>query len=165
MIPDKKIEALLNKQMNAEFYNSHLYLAMAAWFEGQNLTGFARWMEIQAEEERGHALRFYKHLKERRAAALVSEVPAVPVRYKSPLEALTAAYDHEVFVSKEINKMMDAALAGKDYAAAQMLQWFVTEQVEEEAQTDAIVQQLKMAGESKGGLMQIDHHLGKRKAD
>ncbi|HBW22542.1 MAG: hypothetical protein A2X28_02840 [Elusimicrobia bacterium GWA2_56_46] len=164
-MPNKKIEAMLNKQMNAEFYNSHLYLAMAGWFESQNLTGFARWMEIQAEEERGHALRFYKHLKERRAAILVAEVPAVPIKYKSPLEAVTAAFNHEVHVSQEINKMLEAANSEKDFAAAIMLQWFVNEQVEEEAQTDAIVQQLKMAGESKGGLMQIDHHLGKRKDD
>ena len=164
-MPSKKIEAILNKQMNAEFYNSHLYLAMAGWFESQNLRGFARWMEIQAEEERGHALRFYNHLKERRASILVGDVPAVPVKYKSPLDALMAAFNHEVRVSQEINKIMEAANAEKDFAAAVMLQWFVTEQVEEEANTDAIVQQLRMAGESKGGLMQIDHHLGKRKSD
>jgi len=163
MIPSKKMTAMLNKQMNAEFYNSHLYLAMAAWFEAQNLFGFASWMEVQAEEERGHALRFYKHLKERRAGVSVGDVPAVPTKYKDALDAMTAAFNHEVHVSEEINRLMAAASAEQDYAAAQMLQWFVSEQVEEEANTDVIVQQLKMAGESKGALMQIDHHLGKRK--
>jgi len=165
MIPSKKMEEILNKQMNAEFYSSHLYLAMACWFEAQNLPGFARWMEIQAEEERGHAMKFYNHLKERRASILVGDVPAAPTKYKGPLDAMTAAFNHEAHVSGEINKMMDAALSEKDYAAAQMLQWFVSEQVEEEARIDAIAQQLKMAGESKGALMQIDHHLGKRKED
>lgn len=165
MIPSKKMEAMLNKQMNAEFYNSHLYQAMAGWFEGQNLPGFARWMEVQAEEERGHAMKFYNHLKERRADIAVGEVPPPPVKYKNALAAFQAAFDHEVFVSKEINKMMEAALAEKDFAAVEMLRWFVTEQVEEEAQTDAVVQQLKMIGPSLGSLMYIDRHLGKRKAD
>ena len=165
MLPGKKIETMFNKQMNAEFYNSHLYLAMASWFHSQNLAGFAKWMEVQAEEERGHAIRFYKHLKERRANIHVTEVPAAPTSYQSPLDALTSAFKHEVTVSEEINKMMEAANAEKDFAGVVMLQWFVNEQVEEEANTDAIVQQLKMAGESKGGLMQIDHHLGKRKSD
>lgn len=165
MIPSKKIEALLNKQMNAEFYNSHLYQAMAGWFEGQNLPGFAQWMEVQAGEERGHAMRFYNHLKERRGNILVGAVPAAPTKYKSALDAFQAAFDHEVSVSEEINKLMETALAEKDFAAVEMLRWFVTEQVEEEAQTDAVVQQLKMIGPSLGSLMYIDRHLGKRKAD
>ena len=162
MIPGKKMEEMLNKQMNAEFYNSHLYLAMASWFEAQNLPGFARWMEVQAEEERGHAWKFYNHLKERRASISVGDVPAPPSQYKSPLDAMTAAFNHEAHVSEEINKMMEAALSEKDYAAAQMLQGFVSEQVEEEANTDAIVQQLKRAG-CDGALMHLDHHLAKRK--
>ena len=165
MVPNKKMEALLNKQMNAEFYNSHLYQAMAGWFESQNLPGFAVWLEGQAEEERKHALKFYSHLKERRGAILVGPVPAVPTKYKSALDAFQAAYDHEVHVSQEINKLMDAALADKDYAMAKMLDWFITEQVEEEASTDAILQQLKMIGPSLGSLMYIDRHVGKRKAD
>jgi ferritin len=158
------MEALLNKQMNAEFYNSQLYMAMAGWFEGQNLPGFASWMEIQAVEERGHAMKFYNHLKERRGAIAVGGVPAAPVKYKSALDAIQAAFDHEVHVSQEINKLMEAALAEKDFAAVEMLRWFVTEQVEEEANVDAILQQLKMVGESKGSLMYIDRHVGKRKA-
>ncbi len=164
MIPSKKMEALLNKQMNAEFYNSHLYLAMAGWFEGQGLPGFAQWMEVQASEEREHAFKFYNHLKERRGNILVGPVPAAPTKYKSALAAMQAAFDHEVFVSQEINKMMADALAEKDYATVEMLRWFVTEQVEEEANTDAILQQLKMIGESRGSLMYIDRHVGKRKA-
>jgi len=163
MIPNKKIEELLNKQLNSEFYNSHLYLAMAAWFEIQNLPGFAAWMEVQAEEERKHALKFYSHLKERRGNIKISQVPQPPTEYKSALEVFQAAYDHEVAVSKEINHLMEAALAEKDYAAVQLLNWFVNEQVEEESQTDAVLQQLKMIGESRGSLMYIDRHLAKRK--
>ena len=162
MVPNKKMAEMLNKQMNAEFYNSHLYLAMAGWFEAQNLPGFARWMEAQAEEEREHAMKFYNHLKDRRAHIWVGDVAAAPTKYKSPLDAVTAAFNHEAHVSEEINKMMEAAMAQKDYAAAQMLQGFVSEQVEEEANADAIVQQLKRAG-CDGALMHLDHHLAKRK--
>jgi len=165
MVPNKKMEALLNKQMNAEFYNSHLYMAMAGWFEGQGLPGFAQWMEVQAGEERGHAMKFYSHLKDRRGAILVGPVPAAPTKYKSALDAFQAAFDHEVRVSEEINKMMETAMAEKDFAAVELLRWFVSEQVEEEASTDAVVQQLKMVGESKGSLMYIDRHLAKRKAE
>ena len=162
---NKKVEAAMNKQMNAEFYNSHLYLAMAAWFESQNLPGFAHWMSKQAEEERGHALRFYGQLKDRRGAIAVAAVEAPPAGYRSPLAAIEAAFSHEAKVSEAINEMVSAATAEKDYTTVNFLQYFISEQVEEEAQTDAIVQQLRMAGDSKGALMQIDHHLGKRAAD
>ena len=158
----KKQEAALNKQMNNEFYNSQLYLAMGAWAEGHNLFGVAHWMKVQAEEERGHAIRFFKQLADRRARIAVGAVEAPPAAYKSALAAFEAALAHEAKVSAAINVMLDAALAEKDHATANFLQWFVSEQVEEEANADAIVQQLKMAGESKGALMQIDHHLGKR---
>jgi len=160
----KKMEAILNKQMNSELYNSNLYLAMAAWFETQNLTGLAHWMKVQAGEECGHAMRFYDHMKERRGVILVSAVPAVPLKYKSPFHAFEEAYKHEVSVSVAINKMVETASAEKDYATAIMLHWFVSEQVEEESATEAIVQQLKMAGDSKASLMRIDHQFGKRKA-
>ncbi|MFA5058311.1 MAG: ferritin [Opitutaceae bacterium] len=162
MVSDK-MEEMLNEQMNAEFYNSNLYLAMAAWFEAQNLAGLAHWMEVQAAEERGHAMRFYNHIRERRGTILLSEVAAVPVKYKSPLNAFEDAFGHEVKVSAAINRMVEAANAEKDYATALMLQWFVNEQVEEEAGTNAVVQQLRRVGDSEDGLMQIDHHLGKRK--
>lgn len=89
----------------------------------------------------------------------------MPTEYKSALDAFQAAFEHEVSVSKEINRMMDAALAEKDYASVELLRWFVTEQVEEEAQTEAIVTQLKMSGASSGALLHLDRHLGKRKAD
>jgi ferritin len=158
----KKAEASLNKQMNNEFFNSHLYLSMGAWFESQNLFGFAHWMKVQAEEERGHAIRFYKQIGDRRGRIAVGAVDAPPVEWKSPLAAFEAAYAHEAKVSAAVNAMIDAAAAEKDHATVNFLQWFVSEQVEEEAQTDEIVQQLKMAGDSKGALMQIDHHLGKR---
>jgi len=158
----EKMEDLLNRQMNAEFYNSNLYLAMAAWFETRNLKGLAHWLEVQAEEERGHAMRFYEHLKERSGTILLSEVPAVPVKYKSALHAFEEAYNHEVAVSAAINKMLEEAGAEKDFATTLMLQWFVNEQVEEENGTNAVVQKLKMAGDSRSGLMQIDHDLGKR---
>jgi len=121
-------------------------------------------MRLQAEEERGHALRFYEQLKERRGGISVASVDAPPSRYESPLAALEAALSHECKVSATINEMVSSADAEKDYATVNFCNGSSASRFEEEAQTDAIVQQLRMAGESKGALMQIDHHLGKRAA-
>lgn len=163
MILSKKMEELLNKQMNSEFYSSHLYLAMAAWFESQNLTGFAKWMEVQAEEERTHAMKFYNYIKERRGKIKISQIPELKSEYKNTLELFQEAFNHEENVTKQINGIIEAAYEEKDYASVEFLNWFIKEQVEEEASIDSILQQLKMIGESKGSLFYIDRHMAKRK--
>lgn len=163
MILNKKMEEMLNKHMNLEFYSSHLYLAMAAWFESQSLPGFSSWMEIQSEEERKHSIKIYNHLKQRRGNIKIAQVPLPPAEYKSVVDVFQSAYNHEVSISNEINKLMETAITEKDYATVQLLNWFVNEQVEEEANTDAVLQQLKMIGESRGSLMYIDRHMAKRK--
>jgi ferritin len=129
----KKVTQALNLQMNREFYNSRLYLAMAAYFHAINMEGAAHWMEHQSQEENGHAMRLYKHLRERGARVLLAAVAAPPAEWDSPLAAFEAAYAHECKVSKEFDEHVALAQAEKDNATLSFLQWFVNEQVEEEA--------------------------------
>ncbi len=159
----KKIEQELNKQINAELYSGYMYLSMSAYFESLNLGGFAGWMRQQAKEEQEHAMRFYKHIVERGGAVVLDKIDAPPKSWKSPLEAFQAVYDHEVKVTGMISSLVDLAQEEDDKPAFSMLQWFVDEQVEEEEQTDAIVQKLKMIKDSPQGLLMLDRALGERK--
>ncbi|HQL87744.1 MAG: ferritin [Lentisphaerae bacterium] len=161
MINDKMAKAL-NEQMNKEFYNSRLYLSMATFFHDINMEGGAKWMEKQAAEETEHAMKLYNYLKDRGARILLTEVPAPPTSWASPLAAFEDAYKHECDVSKEIDDLVEMARTLKDNATLNFLQWFVDEQVEEEAITDAIVQKLKMASKGSGALFFMDRMLGER---
>ncbi|MEI7542161.1 MAG: ferritin [bacterium] len=161
----KKMEDAINKQINAEFYSSFLYLAMAADFEAQNFKGFTNWLKIQAQEEYSHAMKFYHHIIERGGKVKFEAIDAPKAGWKNALAVFTETYEHEVKVTAMIYKLVEIARAEKDYAAESMLKWFVDEQVEEEANTSEIVGILKLIGDSKGSLYQLDHQLGKRKAD
>lgn len=161
----KKMTDALNLQMNREFFNARLYLSMAAYFESLNMPGAARWMAVQAQEETGHAMRLYNHLRDRGARILLTGLEAPPEKWDSPLAAFEAAYEHECKVSRQFDEHMALAQAEKDHATIIFLQWFVTEQVEEEASVDEIVQRIKMIGDHRGGLFMLDRTLGERKAD
>ncbi len=160
----EEVTAALNLQMNREFYNARLYLSMAAYFHSIYLEGAARWMEVQAQEETGHALRLYQHLRERGARILLAAIDAPPTSWDSPLAAFEAAYQHECRVTREFDEHVELAHAEKDNATLNFLQWFVKEQVEEEASVDAVVQKLKMIGDHASGLLMLDRALGERKA-
>jgi ferritin len=161
MIGKKMLDAL-NEQINAELYSSYLYLAMAADFEAKNLKGFAKWMEVQAKEEAGHAKKLYDFLVDRGGRVALKAIAAPPPEWKSPLAAFEEAYAHEQKVTGLIHKLADLAAAEKDHAAAVMLQWFVTEQVEEEANASEIVEKLKLIKDHPQGLLMMDGHLGQR---
>ena len=161
MIGCEMAEAL-NLQMNREFFNARLYLSMAAYFESLKMEGAAHWMQLQAEEETGHAKRLYEHLRERGARILLSALEAPPTEWDSPLAAFEAAYEHECKVTKEFDEHMALARAEKDNATISFLQWFVDEQVEEEQSADDIVQKLKLMEGFKGGLFMLDGELGQR---
>lgn len=158
----KKIVDALNLQMNREFFNARLYYAMAGYFDSLNMPGATAWMEKQAEEENGHAMRFYAHIKERGGRVAISELSAPPLDWDSPLAAFEAAYEHECRVSREMDEHWELAEAEKDNATRVFLQWFVEEQVEEESSVDEIVQQLKRVGDAPGGLFMIDRMLAGR---
>jgi ferritin len=159
---NKKIEGVLNRQINAELYSAYLYLSMAAYFESINLKGFANWMENQAKEELSHAMKFYKFVNERNGRVILAAIDKPDIEWKSPLAAFTAAYEHEVMVTGSIDQLVEDARAEKDNATESMLKWFVEEQVEEEASSSGIVEKLKMVKDSSNGLLMIDKELGKR---
>ena len=158
----KKMQAALNKQINAELYSSYLYLSMAAWAQGKNLAGIASWMEIQAKEEYGHGMKFYGHIQERGGAVTLEAIAKPTASWKSALELFKAVAVHEAHVTSLIHGLMDLAVAEKDYASAEFLNWFVKEQVEEEANAALIVAKLEMVGDSKSGLLMLDGTIGKR---
>jgi len=159
----KKIENAINKQINAELWSAYLYLSMSAHFESINLGGFANWMRVQAQEELGHAMKFYHHVIERRGRVTVTAIAAPSISWKSPLNAFEDSFKHEQKVTGMINDLVNMAAGEKDHATANMLQWFIDEQIEEELSTDAIVQKLKMIGTNTGGLYMLDRELAQRK--
>lgn len=164
MIQEKMLKGL-NKQINAELYSAYLYLAMSAHFETVNFRGFAHWLKIQAQEELGHAMRFYGYIVEIGEKVVLEKVETPPVKWASLLAAFTDTYKHEIEVTGMINELVNMSASLKDHATNNMLQWFVSEQVEEESQTNEIVQKLKFIGDAKGGLLILDHQLAKRKSE
>jgi len=158
----KKMLDELNRQVNAELYSSYLYLSMAAYFESINLKGFANWMKIQAQEEVTHAMKFFDYINERGGRVTLDTIKKPPAEWKSPLDVFENTYKHEVNVTKMINSLVDLAIKEKDHATYNMLQWFVAEQVEEEASADAIRQQLKFIGKDGRGLLMLDRELSRR---
>ncbi len=158
----KKMETAFNEQIAAEYYSAHLYLAMSAYFAANDMPGFASWMRVQYQEETFHAEKMFDYVIGRDGRAELKAFDAPPVDWKSTLDTFEATYKHEQLVTGRINDMMDLAIAEKDHAAQIFLQWFVNEQVEEEASAKTIIQQLKLLGDSKAGLFQIDRELGQR---
>lgn len=161
----KTMEKALNEQIREELGSAYLYLAMAAYFHSLNLPGMAHWMEVQVQEEYGHALRIYKHVVERGGRVRLEALSEPKFEWASPLEAWKAAYDHERSISNRIHRLVELARQEKDYPAEVMLQWFVAEQVEEEDQTRRIVEMLERIGESGRGLLWLDKELGKREKE
>lgn len=157
----KLLEAL-NKQIQIEFESSQIYLSMAAYFYALNLDGMAQWMRVQSTEEYGHAMKIFDHLRDRGVRVKLSGLAQPKTEWESPLEAFDEAYQHELVVTGKIHELVKLAAAQEDFAAGIMLQWFVTEQVEEEASVSKIVHQLKTIGNSGSGLIMLDRQLGKR---
>ena len=158
----KKMEKALNGQVNAELYSSYLYLSMAANFAAQNWVGAAKWMRVQAGEEFKHAMRIYDFILACNSKVVLEPIAKPPTQWPTLLAAFEAAYAHEQKVTGLINGLVELAEDEKDHASEAFLQWFVNEQVEEEANALHIVQQLRLIGDSKGSLFMLDHQLGKR---
>jgi ferritin len=158
----EKMQAAMNKQINAELHSAYIYLSMASYFENINLKGFANWMRIQAQEELVHAMKFFDFIVERRGRALLEAVEAVPTDWESPLAVFENAFAHEQKVTALINNLVDLSIKERDHAANSFLQWFVDEQVEEESSADEIVQQLKLAGDAPAALFILDREMATR---
>lgn len=161
-ISEKMVEAL-NEQINAEIYSAYLYLSMAAYFDSIGLKGFANWMRVQWQEELTHAMRLYDYVVERGGRVKLYAIEEPPSEWESPLAAFEHTYEHEVNVTKRIHELVELAMSEKDYATYNMLQWFVAEQVEEEANASEIVDKLRLIGDDGRGLLMLDTELGARR--
>ncbi len=163
MLSQKLLDAL-NDQLNAEYYSSYLYLAMAAYSEAVNLPGFANWFRQQTQEELFHAMKFFDYIASRGGRVKLAAIEEPPAEWDSPTAVFEATLAHEQHVTARINDLLELAGTEKDHATVAFLQWFINEQVEEEATADAILQKLRMAGDSPAGLMFLDNQLGSRQA-
>lgn len=157
-----KLEAALNDQIRKEFTSSHLYLAMSAWLEANHLPGMARWMAVQSEEERQHGLKILKFLQDRGARVRLQAVEAPPDSWKSPLDVFRKTRQHEREVTESIHRLYELASRESDPAAQVMLQWFVTEQVEEEKTVEEILGLFERIEAREAPLLMLDHQLGGR---
>lgn len=161
----KKMQDAMNQQIKHEFYSSYLYLAMSAHFESVNLPGFAHWMKMQSDEEAEHGMKFFEFINERNGRVVLEAIDKPPTDFKSPLDVMKKVLEHEKKVTAMINALYDLALKEKDYPSQMMLQWFITEQVEEEKNASDVIELLKSIGDTPAGLMMVDQRMGGRKAD
>lgn len=157
-----KIEKAINSQINAELYSSYLYVSMGMYFESEDMSGAAKWMNAQAQEELVHAEKFMNYVNERGGRVVLEAIEKPPVEWESGLATFEAALDHERKVSSLINELVFLARSENDYMTDNFLQWFVSEQVEEEASVGEVVRKMRLAGESGGGRFLIDKELGLR---
>ena len=158
----EEVEKALNDQLNFELYSAYLYFSMASYFQHIGLTGFSQWMKVQAQEEVTHAMKIYDFINDRGGRVVLKQIDAPPVEWSSPLEAFEKALEHEQIVTERINKLMDLAVEKKDYATQNLLQWFINEQVEEEASVGEVVNKLRLMGDRKHHLFMLDRELSER---
>jgi ferritin len=158
----EKMQKALNGQLNAELYSSYLYLSMNAYFKSVNLDGFANWMYYQAQEELEHSMKFYDFVIQRGGKVVLTQIEAPPTEWDSPLAVFEATLAHEQKVTGLINDLVEIALEEHDHATNIFLQWFVSEQVEEEESVGGVLEQIKLMGDAQGGLFMIDRELAKR---
>ena len=161
MLPDK-IQNALNDQVNAELYSAYLYLSMNAYFKSIGLDGFANWMSQQAHEETLHALKIYDFIHQRGGRVTLTQIDAPPVQWDSPLAVFEATLAHEQKVTGLINDLVELSQAERDHATNIFLEWFVSEQVEEEESVGAVLDQLRLLGDAKSGLFMVDRELAQR---
>ena len=161
---NKTIQDAMNVQIKNELYSAYLYLSMSAYCESINFAGFAHWMRIQAQEEVEHAMKFYGFIHERGGRVVLQAIDQPPVEFQSPLDVFEKTLEHEQKVTGMIHDLYGLAVQEKDYASQIFLQWFVTEQVEEEDSATQIVETLKMIGDKHQALLMLDRELSRRAA-
>ena len=158
----KKLQDAINYQINRELFSEYYYLSMASYFNASGLSGFENFFLVQVEEERFHAMKMYRFLNEKGGRVDLRAIEAPKTEFKSALEVFNLAYKHEQLVSSLINDLMDLAITENDHAAKNFLNWFVEEQVEEEASMDTILNKLKLIGGEGHGLLMLDNELSQR---
>ena len=161
MIKEKILKAL-NKQINEELSSSYVYLAMSAHFKSVSLDGFAHWYRLQSQEEYGHAMKILDYINNRDGKLSLVKIDPPKANWKTPIEIFKESYEQEVTVSKSINGIVELSLAEKDYATNNFMQWFISEQVEEESTALKLLDRMKLIGDNKNGLIMLDRELGMR---
>jgi ferritin len=157
-----RVQSAMNEQIKNETFSAYLYVAMAADFEAKGFAGMAQWMKAQAQEELGHALRFFNHINERGGRVELQAIDKPQAEWASPRDAFEAALEHEEFITGTISDLAKLAEKENDRAAGIMLQWFVAEQVEEEDSVRKVLDMLAIVGEKGPGLLMADRELGQR---
>lgn len=160
----QKVQNAINDQINAELYSAYVYLSMSAYFEAQNLSGFAHWMRLQYQEETQHALKLFDYMNDRGGAIVLKAVDAPPAGAGSTLDIFEKTLAHERKVTGLIHSLYKLAMDEGDYPTQVLLQWYIDEQVEEEKNATAAVANLRLAGDSGPGLLLLDREMGGRGA-
>ena len=158
----ERLQDAINKHVAYEVYSGYLYLAMSAWFERNDLPGFAHWTRLQAQEELVNAYKFFGYINDRQGTVVLHAIDAPPGNWDSPLALFQDIYSHECKVTKRINVLVDLAMEERDHAAIAFLQWFVSEQVEEEATASTMVGKLKIVEGDGRGLLMLDSESAQR---
>ena len=161
----KIMQDAINDQINKELYSSYLYLSMAAYFEDRNLPGFSHWMRVQEAEEREHGMKLYDFILERGGRVNLKAIDAPKTEWASTLEVAEEVAAHEAKVTASIYALYETALKEKDYPAQVMLQWFISEQVEEEKNAAEIVADLQLIEDRGTAVLMLDKQLGKRSSE
>jgi ferritin len=164
MLSDKMVDAL-NEHMNKEMYSGYLYMSMSAYADGVGLKGFANWFMVQYHEEMFHAMKVYEYIQAQGGTIKLLQIDEPPAKWESALDLFEKTLAHEQMVTGRINALMDLAIAENDHATKIFLQWYVTEQVEEEENDNEIIDQLKLIKDDPRGLLMLDRELGARGAN
>ncbi len=159
---DERMHEELNRQIKYELESAYLYMAMMAWFRNNGWDGMADWMKAQVQEEIVHAMKFFDHLAERGARIDLAPLELKKTTWSSPADAFHDAHEHERFITSRIHTLAKLADEVGDYASKPMLQWFIEEQIEEEASTSKVAEDLGRAGDNRSALMMLDRELGQR---
>lgn len=158
----KNMQEALNEQIKNEISSAYIYLSMSAFCEAENLPGFAKWLRVQWQEELEHGLKMFDYVAERGGVVLLQAIEKPAAKWKSPLDVFEHVLSHEQKVTASIHRLYEVALREKDYPSQVMLQWFISEQVEEEKNVTEIIELMKMAGNSGPSLLMMDRQLGMR---
>lgn len=159
---NENVKNVLNEQVNKELYSAYLYLSMSAYFSDLGLLGFANWMRVQTQEETAHAMFIYDFLIDRGEKVILTAIETPPTSWNNPLHAIEEALKHEIYVTGLINNIVSVAEEVKDRATMSYMNWFVDEQVEEEANAKEIIDKLKLIGDDKSALYLLDKDLSAR---
>jgi ferritin len=162
MAPSKGLQKAMNDQVRKEFESAYIYLSMAAWMEDQTLPGFAAWLRQQAREEAGHAMKIYDHLIDRGCRVELQPLAGPPTDFKTSLDVFQEVKKHEEQVTKSINELYGLAVDDRDYASQVFLEWFITEQVEEEKNSSQVLESVRRVGDNQAALVMLDRELGQR---